>query len=39
MVAKRFWGPIFQIFEIFENFGNLGFFKFVTSYAASFQKL
>jgi hypothetical protein len=39
MIAKRFWGPVFQIFEIFKIFGISGFFKFVTSYAVGFIKV
>jgi hypothetical protein len=39
MIAKRFWGPVFEIFEIFKIFGISGFFKFVTSYAAGFIKV
>ncbi len=39
MIAKRFWGPVFEIFEIFEFSGFSGFFKFVTSYADGFIKV
>jgi hypothetical protein len=39
MIAKRFWGPVFEIFEILKIFEISGFFKFVTSYAADFIKV